>query len=254
MQTAFLDMPKAVPVPPFEIDALGAFFEPSKIGEASLVSSDEKLISRLVSVLDSQLLTVLASRDAPEFVRYREEVWPKYLRAIRALSDTMSNLLPDVDLRHKAVTAVLTADFEKQRGLRFGSNLVEQALFTLWTLEKMRSFAPRIVAAGPPRDEAADVKLSQEFHLYSMWAQFHMDCLVAAMKFRRSVPDEIQEKICDGLRAVVNAYAIMKEALALRLPPQVEELFVGETLPWDEEDEMLLASSMRDLLDHSDRS
>jgi hypothetical protein len=120
-------------------------------------------------------------------------------------------------------------------------------------MDKMVSFAPKIAAAGAPRDEAADMQLNKDFHLTSTWARFHMDCVVAAMKFRRTIPEQIQDKICDGLRAAVNAYAIMKEARALRLP-QVEEPLIGDTLPWSEDDDRLLASSMRDLRDYSEHS
>jgi hypothetical protein len=65
------------------------------------------------------------------------------------------------------------------------------------------------------------------------------------MKFDRPIPEEIREAVCDGLRAAVNAFVIMKEALRLRLP-HIEELPLVANLPWDDEDEGLLASSMKD--------
>ena len=60
------------------------------------------------------------------------------------------------------------------------------------------------------------------------------------------IAEEVKEMICEGLRAAVNAYVIVKDALALRrTEPIVESAPVD--LPWDEEDDELLAASMRDL-------
>jgi hypothetical protein len=72
------------------------------------------------------------------------------------------------------------------------------------------------------------------------------------MKFRKNVPVDVQSEICDGLRALVNAYATMKEALSLRLTNLQGGPF--SELPWDEEDDRLLAASMRDMNGVSDTS
>jgi hypothetical protein len=247
MDVAILDMPKHMCAPSFDVGTLGAFFEQPSAVQAKLVDSDEKLIRDLASVLDNQLLAVLEARSVPEFAEVRAKIWPKYVRALRALSDTMSNLAPEneIEIISEGCIAVLSADLQKQRGVRFGDSLTDQAVFTLWTLGKIRSLGQRIHDAGEPSDRAADLKLCSEYHMYSLWAQFHLDCTVGAMKFRKTIPEDVQAAICSGLRASVNAYAIMKEALSLR-NPQVEAPLVP-ALPWDDEDERLLASSMRDI-------
>ncbi len=253
MQEALLEMPNEV-CASFEVGALGALFEPSMTRETKLISYEESLIGKLVSVLDRQLLAGLECRTATEFKLVRKKVWPKYIRALRALSDTMSNLesADEIALRGDEALLSISQDLEKQRGARFRDKLVDQAVFTLWTLGKIRSLAREICLAGKSRDPRADNALISNYHAHSLWAQFHMDCVVAAMKFRRDIPAEIQETLCDGLRALVNAYVIMREGLALRtndtnvVPPA--------NLPWDEEDERLLASSMRDMHAISDAS
>ncbi|MGA2216891.1 MAG: hypothetical protein ABSG51_02335 [Terracidiphilus sp.] len=210
----------------------------------------------LISVLDKQLLSVLESRSVLEFKEARAKMWPKYIRALRALSDTMSNLVSDeqMDAQAGRIFAELTADFEKQRGARFGGTLVDQAIFSLWTLGKIRSLGSRICAVGRPdaKKRRADVELHSEFRACSLWSQFHLDCAIAAMKFRKNVPVDVQSEICDGLRALVNAYATMKEALSLRLTNLQGGPF--SELPWDEEDDRLLAASMRDMNGVSDTS
>ena len=248
MGTAVLEMPKGVSAP-CEIGTLGAFFEPSSVSSSTLVS-DENLISKLIGVLDKQLLEVLSARTAQELDNVCRKVWPKYIRALRALQDTVSNVIPahEIDRVSKEAIPRLDADFEKQREARFGDKLTEQAVFTLWTLGKIRSLSKEIQEAGdaPPEKKQADVKLAADFCVNSLWAQFHLDILVAAMKFDRPIPEEIREAVCDGLRAAVNAFVAMKDALRLR-SPRTEELPFVVNLPWDEEDEMLLASSMKDL-------
>ncbi len=248
MGTAILGMPRGVSAP-CEIGTLGAFFDPSSAPTSTMLS-DVNLIRELVNVLDKQLLETLCARTAQEFVDVRDKVWPKYIRALRALQDTVSNVISEreIDRVSKAAIIRVDADLEKQRESRFGDALTEQAVFTLWTLGKIRSLGKELQDAGdaPADKKQVDKDLVADFCVNSLWAQFHLDILIAAMKFDRPAPEEIRETVCDGLRAAVNAYVIMKEALRLRLP-QMEELPFTSNLPWDEEDDSLLASSMKDL-------
>ncbi len=238
-------MPRQV-CAPFDVGTLGSFVGQSSSVQTILIQSDEELIPKLFSMLDNQVLAVLESRSVSEFIQKRSELWSNYVRARRALWDTMTNLTSpsSITAAIKISIATLAADLQKQRGVRFNDSLTDQAVFTLWTFEKISVLGETLQSAGEPRDKDADMKLGSEYHLVWFWAQFHMDVVVAAMKFKKTIPDDIQRVICDGLRSAVNAYAILKEAISLRVPvvatPALE-------LPWDEEDERLLASSMRDL-------
>jgi len=252
MQIAAFEVPKGVCLPPSEIGTLGAFFQPSETSESKLVRADERLIRELVSVLDRQLISAVDSHSIEEFRSVRENVFPRYIRGLRALRDTVANLVSDKVLEFMAdgVMPALTGDLEKQRE-RFGDKLTDQAIFTLWTVQKIRALGYDISKAGkvPTDKKEADVALVYEYHAASLWAQFHLDVLFAAMKFDRPICEQIRETILDGLRASVNAYVIMKDALLLRAP-QTEQPAVINALPWDEEDEQLLASSMRDMDDN----
>jgi hypothetical protein len=244
---ALLDMPQ-LGVAPFVIGTVGALYEPSMVVETELVRADERLVRELLDMLNKQLLNVLEARSGEEFSNRREQVFPKYVRALRALSDTMSNLIPESDIEALAgeASTSLSSDLEKQRGVVFGNPLADQAVFTLWTLGKIRTLGRKIGAAGnvPTEKEGDDLLLLKEYRGASLWAQFHLDSTFAAMKFKKVLPADIQDVIHDGLRAVVNAYAVMREALSLRTP--AEEVPAIE-LPWTDEDELLLASSMRDI-------
>jgi hypothetical protein len=249
-EAAILDIPKGVVPPASGIGTLGAFFQPSPSCDSRLVRADERLIQELVAVLERQLIAAVEARSVAEFKAVRESVMPRYVRALRALNETVINLVSAESLESLTdkVSRELANDLEKQRDSRFGDKLTDQALFTLWTIRKIRALGREIARAGrAPEDKSlSDDKLRHEYRIVSLWAQFHLDVLFAAMKFDRPIFDETKETICEGLRAAVNAFVIMKDALALRhptIPADAPTLI----LPWDEEDERLLASSMRDI-------
>jgi hypothetical protein len=244
------EIPKGMLPPPSEIGTLGAYFQPTPFSQQKLVRSDERLVEKLVEVLDRQLVAAVDARSAAEFVEIRKRAMPRYVRGLRALQDTVSNLVTPQMLEciSDSVTKELAEDLETQREARFGEKLTDQAIFTLWTLRNIRALAEEIVSADKPPEEKrqADNALKHEYVMASLWAQFHLDVLFAAVKLDRPICDEIRDELCDGLRAAVDAFVIMKDALALRQPKQTEDV-TPLNLPWDGEDERLLASSMRDL-------
>lgn len=251
---AIHDIPKGLFPPPSEIGALGAFFQPSRTSEKQLVRPDERLIRELVGVLDRQLIAAIETRSKSEFQSVRRDVMPRYVRALRALQDTVINLVSSEMLEaiSSGIVAELADTLEKQGESRFGNRLTDQAVFTLWTIRKIGVLGREIISAGnvPADKKESDHALLYEYHNSSLWAQFHLDILFAAIKFDRPICEQVRETICDGLRASVNAYVIMKDALSLR-SPKGEEIASALSLPWDEEDEKLLASSMRDMHDDS---
>lgn len=248
MGTAVLDLVKGVYTSPTEIGNLSAFFQPSTSAETKLVRSEEKLIRELVGVIDRQLLSAIETRSVKEFITVRNLAMPRYVRALRALYDTVVNLISDetVEAISESVFAELADDLEKQRE-RFGSKLADQAVFTLYTIQKIGSLGREIVSRGPvSRDKRKqDRELLYQYHATSLWAQFHLDMLFAATKFDRQIVEPIRGEVCNGMKAAVDAYVYMKDAFSLRCPPEQDDTS-AVPLPWDEEDEQLLASSMRE--------
>lgn len=232
---------------PFVVGTLGSAFEAPKDADCFLTRSDERLIRELGAMLDKQLVAALDARSASEFSQLRSQVWPKYCRALRALSDTIRNMAPDheIDRATKAAMETYSEDLQKQRLVHFGEQLRDQAVFTLWTLGKIRTLSFSLVAPPAPELRGKDLELCNEYRLCSLWTQFHMDIVIQSIKLDKAIPDDVQELVREGLRTAVNAYAIMKEARALRHPRAEQPPATG--LPWDEEDEQLLAASMRDL-------
>jgi hypothetical protein len=246
MESVLLEMPTRV-TPPFEMGTLGAL-DATTSGETSVIArSDESLIRQLIEALDRQLLVILNCRSASECEKARREVWQNYARSRRALSDMISVVVPPgiIDLFRASTSARIASDLGRARNVLFSEEIGDQVEFTTWISDRMQFISHQISIADDPKDRDADIKLNEDFHLYTMWGQFHYDCVLASMKFKLPIPSPIQPSIRDGLRAWVNASAIMEEALALRMPDQEQSSEVQ--LPWDEEDQELLDSSMRDL-------
>jgi hypothetical protein len=245
MDCALLEMPTGVS---FEAAGLCALDATASSETSVIKRNDENLLRQITEVMDRQLLAILSSRTAQEFEVARREVWEKYVRARRALCDTINLLIPKnvIELVRSAAEDRVASDLSQFRGVLFGEPIADQFEFTSWIVSRIRFYGLEIEKAGPPRDRDADIKLNADFGLYTMWGQMHYDCVLASMKFELPISEEIQRSICDGLRAWVNSSAIIEEALLLRgeTVEQKNELFDG---PWDNEDQELLDSSMRDL-------
>lgn len=253
MQTASEVVPRDI-CPLFEIGSPGVLLERVPNSRVALMSSDLQLITELVRIIDAQMLAVLESRTAEEFITARSRGWQRYARAVRALSDTVANIVSRELLAPigELAMADFRADLEKQRGLVFDDALVDQVIFTIWVMSRIGHTTRKIIEAGEPHDKNQDALLNANFHAYLVWTQFHMDSVAITMKFRKSLSKEIQVLIVEGLRAAVNVYATAKQALRLRRAPF--QAYLGVALPWDEEDEALLTSSMRDIdaISHSE--
>lgn len=253
-EIAILDIPQQG-MAPCVVGTFGALFEPMTVETVTtpLVRADERLLAQLFSIVEKQLLVVVSTCSEDEFLKKRAEIWPKYVRGLRALTDTMHNLVPESDMEAMMGGAgtSLSGDLEKQRGVWLGDPLTDQAVFTLWTLGKIRALAKAIHAAGraPAEKRGHDLELLREYRLTSLWSQFHLDIAFAAVDSKIHMPDAVQNHIIDGLRGAVNAYAVMREALSLRQPAADQ---AAADLPWDDEDEALLAESMRDINAFSD--
>ena len=248
MDSALLEMPTRV-AQPFEVGTLGAF-DATASGETRVIKrKDEDLLRQITETLDKQLLAALACRTPKEFAKARGQLWEMYFRARRTLGDTIKLVIPKnvIEIIRFATTQRIAEDLARSRDVLFREDVAAQFEFTDWLVNKIQCVAHEISKAGNPSDRAADSQLHEDFSLYTSWGQFHYDCVLASMKFDRPSPEQIQGSIRDGLRAWVNACSITEEALALRAENGSERPQEVFDLPWDEEDQELLDSSMRDL-------
>jgi len=220
----------------------------SKNKTAKLSGSANEVAKSVISVIDEMLLLVIEQRTAEDFISVRGRVIPDYLRAVHALSQIIDIVVPDSVMQQIVYESFseLEAELREQGLNRFGAEVRDQAMFTVWTLRKISDIVGTISKAGPISEElkAQDAECVAKFSMHTAWAQFHMNCLVHAIRTEKPIFPEVLSEIQDGLRAMVNAYAWIRRGVDLRMP-QTEPVLSAPD--WDEEDRELLESSMRDI-------
>lgn len=247
MHDAVLEMPRELCVES-GAGALGAFYDAPRLPVLKRpLETTPKVIASLITLLDEQLLMVIDSPSIEVFHERRRCVWPRYIRSLRALVEAAKVVVPQ-DEAHGAspeMFAGLNALLEKQRGGLFQGRLIDQSQFTLWTIERLQALLPKLIEGPQPKNKKADREIGHDCLTFTLCAQFHLDAVFAAIKYRKTLSVEIQDELAEGLRSIVNAYVKIKEARRLRTYNAAPEAV--SDLPWDEEDERLLASSVRDL-------
>ncbi|HUI82358.1 MAG TPA: hypothetical protein VLY24_30755 [Bryobacteraceae bacterium] len=223
---------------------------PSEREQAARIADGAgELVRTVVSVIDNLVTACIERRTANEFLQKRNEVFPQYFVAMRALGDLTKIVLPKQAIERLVAESFseMEADFRELGPPTFGTDLTERGMFTVWTLRKIHDLAQEIVASPIPIEDDSknkDNEMAMEFVTLAVWNRFHVDCLTKSMRAKKPLYPEVVEPIRDGLRAAVNAYACIRRWADLRNPKAEPVLSHVE---WSEEDECLLADSMRDL-------
>jgi hypothetical protein len=239
---------------PRTIQELRAFVGVAEKQEVDVSVTVADLFKRVAQVSDNLICSVLEKRTAEEFMSATALVMNDYVRLLRAKSDILQIVLRGDSrtterLVHQSLTE-LEAEFRDNGKQKFGAEVAEQALFTIWTLRETAELVwqllePNVLDSIPNEAKPELGKLNSEFASYSAWAQFTVDCLVGSIRMGKPIYPDALPAVMDGLRAEVNAYALAKQIVDLYLPP-VEETDL-QPYVWDQEDEELVSSSMLDL-------
>jgi hypothetical protein len=208
----------------------------------------QELFTKIAEVRTNLVLTTIEAQSREHFRKVRDRVFDDVVRTDRALGSLAKVMVPTPTLDRITwqAFAELEADLSQHGMRKFGEMAKEQAIFTVWTLRKINRLLSKIVESGPLLGDLAakDREISKEFSFYLLWAYFNLECLVASMRFDKPIQIDVLDEICDGLRAAVNAYGLLRQGLDLRFPLEPEP---PENMVWTEEDEELLASSMDDM-------
>lgn len=221
---------------------------PAKRAAEQVTGSVNDTFRAIQTILGQILTDVCAKRTSEEFAAARREYFPQYLHVMLALSQLVSAVVPKgvVDRLSYESISEMEADFREQARASFGKDICDQALFTLFTLRKIRDLSDRLRVHEAPAEKlrAADRKLFEDFVNHIIYSRFHLDCLNMSLHTKRVLYPEVLDSISDGLRALVNAYAYIKQAADLR-SPQAEEPLIH--IDFDDEEQELVQLSMRDL-------
>jgi hypothetical protein len=205
------------------------------------------LIRSVVSVIDGMILRTIQERTQEDFKKTREAVFPQYFAAMAALSMLIKVTVPNNDLVWLAAQSLseLEADFRDNGAAAFGATIRDRGIFTVWILRKIANFIPEISKPPALEDEQRkkDNELAMQFVGHAVWARFHIDCLINSMNSKVPIFPDVMPLVEDGLRAAVNAYAWIRQAVDLRLGNPEPDY---PPVAWDEEDASFIADSMRD--------
>jgi hypothetical protein len=213
-----------------------------------LSGSASEVVGTVISIVDDLVIGTIEKHTAEEFVSTRTEVFPKYFAAMRALGDLARIVVPKPKMERLVAESFseMEADFRELGPSTFGTELCDRGIFTVWTLRKIHDLAQAIgTTTVPYKDNETDIKLARKYAIYAIWTRFHVDCLVKSMRARKPIYPDVTEPICDGLRAVVDSYAWIRQWVDHRVPTTSEPELAQ--IPWDEEDELLLLDSMHDI-------
>jgi hypothetical protein len=209
----------------------------------------QDVFKKIASVRTNLVLLSVEAQSRDEFKGIRDRIFDDVERTNKALGSLARVMVPAPTLDRIAwlAFAELEAELTQHGTRKFGETAKEQAIFTVWTLRKINRLLSKVIEHKGLEGEQAekDRKIAKEFSFYLLWTYFHLECLVAAMRFDKPIQIDVLDEICDGLRASVNAYGLLRRGLDLRFPHAQEEFLVP--VVWDEEDDELLASSMNEI-------
>lgn len=225
-----------------------AFFAfPSKHANEQVSATTEDLVRAISVILRNILTSVSCARTDAEFAKSRASYFPQYAQVMLSLSALLTVSVPDDVLARLSVSSLAELEHEFQKsGTALGPAIQEQAVFTIWTFQKINELTRKCNAHKVlPELKDADEEFRKSFVNSILYARFHLDCLYLSLHTQKPLFPEVLEKVSDGLRAAVDAYAWVKQGWELRSPRKDEPT---TDVVWDEEQEELLRSSDTELL------
>jgi len=246
MNSALLDLSPVEEVVPM----LGLPTEqPAKRG---LASSVDEVFRSIAALMDELVLEVVKTRSSEEFNRVFRDTYPHYVRLLRSFSEIADATVPtQVMVR---VTVESFNDLEKRFRSKkaeecFGPAMTERALFTVFSLRKIAPVLYSVVTSKRKLascDAEKDRDFGRNFLVHALVARFSIDCLVVAMNHKKTIYPDVLDSLDSLMRAVVDAYAWVRQAAELRTDRQLIDRDAAFP-PLESEDRQLLNESMKDL-------
>ena len=213
---------------------------PSKQSAKRISADADELIRSIASVANELVVRVIEKRSAEEFIAARDDIFHKYFDAVRSFADLARIVVPKdvLETMTEVSLSQMEAEFKARGSGAFGTDVRDQAIFTLATMRKTSELCQKINAAKLPREHAeSDVEPRNGYAFHSVVARFHLECLLKAIYLRKQIYPDVLNVIVEGLRSAVNAYAWAVRGFDLRFPKQT--VLVPPAI-WDDEDQALL--------------
>ena len=218
---------------------------------ASQVSGAAESAFLAVEILLGQMISPASDCTTKlEFASMRRSVIESYFKVMLALGGLISAAVPRVTIERLSFEALteMEAEFLQYGREILGEDLRDQAIFTVFTLRKISLAGQKLTARLnelPLHHHRADSDAARQFMSHVLYARFHLDCMLRAMKLRRPLYPEVVAEISDGLLSLVNAHAYLQQGLVYRTAEVSEEMI---DLEFDDEDLALMHASTREAL------
>ena len=143
--------------------------------------SVQELFGNVASALEGFIVRTIEKREAVEFRRTFDSVFPKYIEGALGLSFLAQAFVPAhvLEVLSAESFSVMEAEFRDHALEAFGATVRDQATFTVWTLRRISEVCRKIACApaidGSLRDK--ELELFKMFTVHSMRTRFHLDCL-----------------------------------------------------------------------------
>jgi len=217
-----------------------------KSAKQQLAGSVDDILRNVSSILNGMTMSAIEKKTAQEFKAFYLQEFPAYMRLILALSGIIEATVKKSVVNRLVSESYceLEADIREHAQAFFGEEMKDQAFFTVWTLRKIDELANLVTSGSVPNgDKRRDRVYASNFVPHALWARFNVDCLRVSMRSKKAIYPEVLTEISDGLRAAVDAYAWIKQAVDIRFPqPDIDFEF-----EMDDEDRELVRESMCDM-------
>jgi hypothetical protein len=220
---------------------------PFKRAAKQISGSAEDALKSITALLEQIVVGAVEKRTAAEFKATSEETFRSYFQLMNALGSLIRAVVPPNVIERVTAESLceMEADFRDHALAAFGTNMRDQALFTVWTLRKISDLAQRIGVKGVSDNlRERDSKIAAMFVYHGVRTRFHLDCLFWSIRTNRPIYPEVLEAISDGLRSAVDAYAWIRQAADLR---STHDDPILEFIDMDEEDMVFVESSAFDM-------
>ena len=223
---------------------------PAKQSSAQVSGATDSAFAAIKILLEQMLARASEATSREDFISAREEVIRQYYRVMLALGGLISVSVPRAAIDRLTFESLteMEAEFVQYGRQLLGEALCEQALFTVYTLRRINLAGQKLQMLGHFVSDSRledDHEASRSFIGHVLFARFHIDCMLTAVRMRRALYPDVMAEISDGLLALVNAYAHVQQSILYRTGNMTED---EVDLQLDDEDRDLLASSTREAL------
>jgi hypothetical protein len=238
-----------MPLNALQTDDLAFLAFPAKSAAQQVSGTTEDLFQNISTIISGILSDVISARTAAQYCATREQCLHTYTQVMMGLGQLIRATVPDkvIDRLTYESLSEMEAEFREYGVGAFGTEMTDQALFTVWSLRKIFDLVMANLCTNAnlnPELVKTDMEMAQDFSTHVLYGRFHLDCLTMSLRSSKPIYPEVLDCISEGLRNVVNAYATARQACDLRHPRQEEELVMIE---FDDEEQELLHSSMKDV-------